>query len=147
MGFRGQEAIPMINHVTWMAERDSKSLQEIRSFRDSAPEAPKPEKDVDIPTLLTVSRDIRGSLLSMLATLKLLNRGYYGKMDEGVAKKIGELLCHATRVAGIAEACLERTSPGNEEVEITLPNRIEHLERSTPSKPVSMGTKGNRLIL
>jgi hypothetical protein len=37
----------------------------------------------------------------MVATLKLLNRGYYGKMDEDVANKIKELLSNATRLTEI----------------------------------------------
>jgi hypothetical protein len=45
----------------------------------------------------------------MLATLKLLNRGYYGKMDEEAGQKIKELLYNATRLSGIAEECLGRT--------------------------------------
>jgi len=138
----------MINRVTSLAGGDSQSLQEMGPFRDSTPEGLKTEPEEDILNLLTImSHDIRSSLLSILATLKLLNRGYYGKMDEAVAKKIRELLCHATRVTGIVEACLERTSAANEEVEITVPNRIEHLERKTPNKPISMETKGNTLIL
>ena len=68
----------MINHVTSLAGEDSQSLHEMGPFRNSAPEGLKTEPDEDILNLLTImSHDIRGSLLSMLATLKLLNRGYY----------------------------------------------------------------------
>jgi signal transduction histidine kinase len=100
----------MINHVISQAGGDSQSLQEMGPFRDSTPEGLKTEPDEGILNLLTImSHDIRSSLLSMLATLKLLNRGYYGKMDEEVAQRIQELLSNATRLSRIAEDCLGRT--------------------------------------
>jgi signal transduction histidine kinase len=40
----------------------------------------------------SISHDIRESLLSMVATLKLLSRGYYGKIGRGVAGQLNELL-------------------------------------------------------
>jgi light-regulated signal transduction histidine kinase (bacteriophytochrome) len=139
----------MINHVISSAGGDSRSLHEMGSFQDSASEGLKPEPDENILNLLEImSHDIQSSLLSMLATLKLLDRGYYGKMDEEVANKINDLLSSATRLTGIAEVCLGRTFAGNEEVEIAGANRVmEHRELSTPNKPVSMETKGNALIL
>jgi hypothetical protein len=79
----------------------------------------------------------------MLATLKLQNRGYYGKMDEEAANRIEDLLSSATRLTGIAEACVGRTLVVNEEAEISGPNTVmEHCERNTPNKQVSMETKG-----
>jgi light-regulated signal transduction histidine kinase (bacteriophytochrome) len=99
----------MIHHVTSLTGENSQSLREMGPLRDSAPEGPKTEPDEDILKLLTIlSHDIRSSLLSMLATLKLLNRGYYGKMDEEAAQKIKDLLSNATRLSGIAEECLGR---------------------------------------
>jgi len=99
----------MINHATSRAGEDSQSLQEMGPFADPTLESLKTEPEEGIPNLLTImSHDIRSSLLSMLATLKLLNRGYYGKMDEEVAQKIKELLSNATRLSGIAEECLGR---------------------------------------
>ena len=100
----------MIDHVTSRAGEDFQSLQEMDPFGDPTPEGLKTEPDEGILNLLTImSHDIRSSLLSMLATLKLLNRGYYGKMDEEVAQRIKELLSNATRLSGIAEECLGRT--------------------------------------
>jgi signal transduction histidine kinase len=99
----------MINRVTPSAGEDLQNPHEMVPFRDSTPERPRTESDEDALNLLTIrSHDIRSSLLSMLGTLKLLNRGYYGKMDEEVAKKIKELLYHATRLSGIAEERLGR---------------------------------------
>lgn len=100
----------MINHVTSLADGDSQSIHEIGLPRDSVSEGLKIESDANTLKVLTMmSQDIRSSLLSMLATLKLLNRGYYGKMDEEAAQKIKDLLSNATRLSGIAEECLGRT--------------------------------------
>ena len=88
----------MINHILSSAGGDSQSPRERVPFQESAPEGLKPEPDENILNLLKImSRDIRSSLLSMLGTLKLLNRGYYGKMDEEVSTKIKDLLvkCHS----------------------------------------------------
>jgi len=139
----------MINHVISLAGGDSQSLHEMGSFQDSTSEGLKPEPDENILNLLkTMSHDIRSSLLSMLATLKLLNRGYYGKMDEEVANKIKELLSSATRLTGIAEEWLGRTFAVNEKVEIVGANGVmEHRELNTPNRQLSMETKGNALIL
>lgn len=97
----------MINHVTSLASKDSKSFQEVGPFREPTPDGPTTEPEEDMLKVLTImSHDIRSSLLSMLGTLKLLNRGYYGKMDEEAAQKIKELLSNATRLSGVAEECL-----------------------------------------
>jgi signal transduction histidine kinase len=53
-----------------------------------------------------LSHDLRGSLVSMSATLKLLSRGYYGKMDETVENKLRELLEGMTHLIGMSEECL-----------------------------------------
>jgi len=53
-----------------------------------------------------LSHDLRGSLVSMSATLKLLSRGYYGKMDEAVENKLRELLEGMTHLIGMSEECL-----------------------------------------
>lgn len=54
----------------------------------------------------------------MVATLKLLNRGYYGKMDEEPAEKIREVLLNATRLTGMAEEYLGRVFAVSEASEI-----------------------------
>jgi signal transduction histidine kinase len=65
-----------------------------------------------------MSHDIRGSLVSMSATLKLLSRGYYGKMDEDVAKSLKELLAKNIGLIGITEEYLGRTFSVNDDLEI-----------------------------
>jgi len=129
----------MINHVTSLAGEDSQSLRGMGSLKESASQGPKPEPDENLLNLLKImSLEIRSSLLSMVATLKLLNRGYYGTLDEEVANRIKDLLSSATRLTGIAEACL-----GNEDAEIAGPNTVmEHRERNARNKQVSMEIKG-----
>lgn len=58
--------------------------------------------------LKIMSHDLRGSLVSISATLKLLNRGYYGKMDEGVQNKLNELFEKTIGLIGISEEFLGR---------------------------------------
>jgi len=55
-----------------------------------------------------MSHDLRGSLVSISATLKLLNRGYYGKMDEEVENKLRELFEKVTSLIGVSEEFLGR---------------------------------------
>lgn len=55
-----------------------------------------------------MSHDVRGSLLSMSSTLKLLSRGYYGKMDETVVNRIRELFSKTSGLIGITEEYLGR---------------------------------------
>jgi len=59
--------------------------------------------------LKIMSHDIRGSLLSISATLKLLTRGYYGEINESVGNSLKELLSKTTCSIGITEEYLSRT--------------------------------------
>ena len=101
------------------ADGDFQSLREMGGCLDSTSEALKSGADETTLNLLKImSHDIRGPLVSMVATLKLLNRGYYGKMDEKAADKIREVLSNATRLVGMAEEYLGRAFAVNEELEI-----------------------------
>ena len=139
----------MMHHVTSLTDGDSQSLHDSGPFQDCAP---KEQKNDPEETLLNLSKipshDIRSSLLSMLATLKLLNRGYYGKMDDEVADKIKNLLFSATRLTRIVDACLGEASAGGEENEIGGPYSVkEHGERDTPNRQASIETKIEPSIL
>ncbi len=62
-----------------------------------------------------LSHDVRGSLLSISATLKLLSRGYYGKMDDTVVRRIRELFSKTLGLIGTTEEYLGRSfSVGND---------------------------------
>jgi K+-sensing histidine kinase KdpD len=109
----------MRDYKILLADCDSRSLQEMGRYPDSKSEALKPGVDENILNLLKImSHDIRGPLVSMVATLKLLNRGYYGKMDEEAADKLREVLSNATRLTGMAEEYLGRAFAVNEELQI-----------------------------
>lgn len=56
--------------------------------------------------LRMMSHDIRSPLLTMSATLKLLQRGNYGGMDESVANTIKDLTTRVDKILGIADDCL-----------------------------------------
>ncbi len=71
-----------------------------------------------VSLLKTMSHELREPLVSMVSTLKLLNRGYYGKMDEEAAKKIREVLLSATRLTGMAEEYLGKAFAVSGELEI-----------------------------
>ena len=81
-------------------------------------ETPEVELNQKILNMLKImSHDIRGSLISLLATLKLLNRGYYGKMDAGVADRLKELSSKTHSLIGMSEEYLGRALSMDEEIE------------------------------
>gem|GEM_PF-256063 len=53
--------------------------------------------------LMVMSHDIRGPLVAAAATLKLLLRGTYGKMDESAANTVRDLLSRMAHLLGTAE--------------------------------------------
>jgi signal transduction histidine kinase len=113
-----------------------------------------------------LSHDVRGSLLSISATLKLLSRGYYGKMDEAVVHRIKELFSKTSGLIGITEEYLGRSFSVNndfntevesldlmkdalipvlKELSSELKGRhlmIDHRLHAMSNKPVSIRTNG-----
>ena len=83
-----------------------------------------PESHIDtmneqlLNMLKILSHDLRGSLISILATLKLLNRGYYGKMDESVKIKSEELFEKVKGLIGMTEEYLGKAFSVNEDLQI-----------------------------
>jgi signal transduction histidine kinase len=69
-----------------------------------------------------MTHEFRASLASMASTLKLLNRGFFGAMEERVAEKLRELLAKANTLAGAAEDYLGKglSMDGNVELEREL---------------------------
>ncbi len=63
-----------------------------------------------------MSHDVRGSLLSISATLKLLSRGHYGKMDDSAIRRIKELFSKTSGLVGITEEYLVRSFAVNGEL-------------------------------
>lgn len=56
--------------------------------------------------LRIMSHDIRSPLFTMFATLKLLQRGSYGQLDESAANTVKDLVVRIQRILGIADDCL-----------------------------------------
>jgi signal transduction histidine kinase len=95
-----------------------------------------------------MSHDVRGSLLSISATLKLLSRGYYGKMDEAVVNRIKELFFKTSGLIGITEEYLGRSFSVNDD----LDSEVESLDLMKDIlipilKELSPELKGHHLLI
>ena len=95
-----------------------------------------------------MSHDVRGSLLSISATLKLLSRGYYGKMDEAVVNRIKELFFKTSGLIGITEEYLARSFSVNDD----LDSEVESLDLMKDIlipilKELSPELKGHHLLI
>ena len=86
--------------------------------RNSQSESHEVELNRKILNMLKMmSHDLRGSLVSVSATLKLLSRGYYGKMDEGVKDSLKEMLSKTIRSIGMTEEYMSRSYSVNADLE------------------------------
>lgn len=65
-----------------------------------------------------MSHGIRGPLVSISATLKLLSGGHYGKMDEGVVGKLQELFSKITGLIGVTEEYLAASFSADDHLEV-----------------------------
>ncbi len=95
-----------------------------------------------------LSHDVRGSLLSISATLKLLSRGHYGKMDETVVHRIKELFSKTSGLIGVTEEYLGRSFSVNND----LNTEVESLDLMKDVlipvlKELSSELKGHRLMI
>ena len=88
-----------------LTDRDPQNLhEERRNLQLESQETILNERIMNM--LKIMSHDIREPLISISATLKLLSRGYYGKMDEGVANNLKDLLSKTVGLIGITEEYL-----------------------------------------
>jgi signal transduction histidine kinase len=62
--------------------------------------------------------DVRSCLVSMEATLRLVSRGKYGKMDDGVAERLGDISHKVAKLIGISEDFLGKTFLAESDFEI-----------------------------
>jgi DNA-binding response OmpR family regulator len=91
--------------LTELRDRVDKCLQRTRLQEKQ----PSSQLDFPIPNeyflhkVKMMTHEFRASLASMASTLKLLNRGFFGNMEERVAEKLRELLVKANTLAGAAE--------------------------------------------
>jgi signal transduction histidine kinase len=97
-----------------LAEMEMRVSHCIEKFEVSRPDPPPESLDLSLNEKVlnmvkALSHDVRGSLLSISATLKLLSRGHYGKMDETVVHRIKELFCKTSVLIGVTEEYLGRS--------------------------------------
>jgi signal transduction histidine kinase len=91
-------------------------MTECKVWRDALAESEKQQEELlaseerlrllnqDILQLLMLmSHDLRGPLVALAATLKLLLRGSYGNMDESVRNTVQDLQGRVIRLLGVAE--------------------------------------------
>jgi signal transduction histidine kinase len=95
-----------------------------------------------------LSHDVRGSLLSISATLKLLSHGHYGEMDETVVHRIRELFSKTSGLIGVTEEYLGRSFS----VDNDLNAEVESLDLMKDVlipvlKELSSELKGHRLMI
>jgi signal transduction histidine kinase len=68
-----------------------------------------------LPLFKILLHDFRGSLVSMSATVKLLCRGYYGKIDESVESQLQALSARIASLTQLFEESLEKIfTPGGD---------------------------------
>lgn len=95
-----------------------------------------------------MSHDVRGSLLSISATLKLLSRGYYGKMDEAVVHRIKELFLKTSGLIGITEEYLGRSFSVNDDLDTEVESLDLMKDILIPVlKELSPELKGHHLLI
>jgi signal transduction histidine kinase len=95
-----------------------------------------------------MSHDVRGSLLSISATLKLLSRGYYGRMDEPVLHRIKELFFKTSGLIGITEEYLGRSFSVNDDLDTEVESLDLMKDILIPVlKELSPELKGHHLLI
>jgi signal transduction histidine kinase len=95
-----------------------------------------------------MSHDVRGSLLTISATLKLLSRGYYGKMDEAVVNRIKELFSKTSGLIGITEEYLSRSFSVNDDLDTEVESLDLMKDILIPVlKELSSELKGHYLLI
>ena len=97
--------------LTELEMRVSHCIETLRARqKDQRSQLPDLSLDEKILNMVkAMSHDVRGSLLSISATLKLLSRGHYGKMDDSVVRRIKELFSKTSGLIGITEEYLGRS--------------------------------------
>jgi signal transduction histidine kinase len=95
-----------------------------------------------------LSHDVRGSLLSISATLKLLSRGHYGKMDEAVVHRIKDLFSKTSGLIGITEEYLGRSFSVNNDLSAEVESLDLMKDLLIPVlKELSSELKGRHLMI
>jgi len=89
-----------------------------------------------------ISHDVRGPLISISATLDLLIRGHYGKMDEGVLNTLKDLSSKITGLSGTTEPYLSFSAGNHFETEGEPLDLMRDILLSAPEE-LSLGAKNS----
>ncbi len=98
----------VVRDITCLKQLQSAYLQvekQNRELSDSERRIRELNRHV-LDMLMMMSHDIRGPLVSIAATLKLLLRGSFGRMDESVWNTVSDLMTRVRNLITIAEECL-----------------------------------------
>jgi len=125
-------------------------IEKVKAHQNSlSPGGSEPGPNENILHMVKMmSHDVRGSLLSISATLKLLSREYYGKMDEGAMNKVKELFSKTSGLIGMTEEYLGRSFSVIDDVstkQVTL-DLMKHILIPV-LKELSSELKGHRLLI
>ncbi len=103
-----------------LLRRVAKCLERLElKRRDERSEASVASPNEQVQNMMMgMSHDIRGSLVSMAAGLKMVIKGAYGKMDEGVASKLNALFSKVMKSIGTTEDFVGKTFSVNGDLEI-----------------------------
>jgi signal transduction histidine kinase len=133
-----------------MEMRISHCIEKLQvSLRDPPPESFELSLNEKMLNMVkALSHDVRGSLLSISATLKLLSRGHYGNMDETVVHRIRELFSKTSGLIGVMEEYLGRSFS----VDNDLNTEVESLDLMKDVlipvlRELSSELKGHRLMI
>jgi signal transduction histidine kinase len=136
--------------VTELVARAARCIRTLELERD-APWSGSHRRDLNEKgqTMLKVlSHDMRGSLLSLSFSLKLLIRGHYGKIDDGALEQLRELFSKTNGLIGMTDECLGRRFLGNDD-RTANPGVLDLMQDII--KPVleelSTELKGHRLLI
>ena len=117
--------------------------------RNLSPEGCEPRFNENILHMVKMmAHDVRGSLVSISATLKLLSRGHFGKMDEGAMNRVKELFSKTSGLIGMTEEYLGRSFSVNDDVE-TKQDTLDLMKHILIPvlKELSSELKGHRLLI
>ncbi len=102
--------------------RDITERRRMQKMLEQMNERNRQLNDHILRMLMLVSHDIRGPLVAMAATIKLLIRGSFGHMDESVANVLQDLMIRVVRLLGTAEDCLGKASSMDGSLQIDRQN-------------------------
>jgi signal transduction histidine kinase len=91
----------------------ARDVTRVQQWRDSLVEIDERNRSLNehiLRMLMVMSHDIRGPLIAMAATLKLLMRSSFGAVDPSVKNVLNDLMVRVVRLLGTAEDCLGKAS-------------------------------------